>query len=138
MPLVRISLPQGHPPEYRRSVADAVHRALVQTVNVPEDDRFQAITEHLPGDLIIDRRYLGIERSDEALIVQVTLTEVRSLEAKKRLYSRMAELLKAAVGLRPDDLFVNLVEVTREDWSFGKGIAQYAPSESPPPAAPAR
>jgi 4-oxalocrotonate tautomerase len=136
MPLVRISMRQGHPPQYRRAVADAVHRTLVETINVPEADRFQVITEHAPGDLIIDRNYLGIERSDDALIVQVTLSEGRSLEAKKRLYARMAELLKAVVDLRPDDLFVNLVEVTPADWSFGKGVAQYAPSESA--AAPPR
>jgi 4-oxalocrotonate tautomerase len=136
MPLVRISMRQGHPPEYRRSVADAVHRTLVETINVPEADRFQVITEHSPGDLIIDRKYLGIERSDDALLVQVTLSTGRPIEAKKRLYARMAELLKAAVGLRPDDLFVNLVEVTPADWSFGKGIAQYAATESP--AAPPR
>jgi 4-oxalocrotonate tautomerase len=136
MPLVRISMRQGRPPQYRRSVADAVHRSLVETINIPEADRFQVITEHAPGDLIIDRNYLGIERSDDALIVQVTLSQGRSLETKKRLYSRMAELLKAAVGLRPDDLFVNLVEVTPADWSFGKGIAQYAASE--PAAAPPR
>src|SRR5262245_41118989 len=133
MPLVRISLPQGRPPQYRRAVADAVHRALVEVANVPEADRFQILTEHAADDLIIDRHYLGIERSADALIVQITLNAGRTLETKKRLYARMAELLAAGPGLLPEDLFVSLVEVAREDWSFGKGIAQYAPADTPPP-----
>jgi hypothetical protein len=113
-----------------------VHRALVEVANVPEADRFQILTEHAAGDLIIDRHYLGIERSGDALIVQITLNAGRTLETKKRLYARMAELLAAGPGLRPEDLFVSLLEVAREDWSFGKGIAQYAPADPPSEAPP--
>jgi 4-oxalocrotonate tautomerase len=126
MPLVRISLRSGKSPEYRRAIADAVHEALVAVANVPPLDRFQIVSEHGADGLIYDAEYLGIHRSDDIVIVQVTWNVGRSLETKKLLYARMAELVTEKVGLRPEDLFVNLVEVVKENWSFGNGIAQYA------------
>ena len=125
MPLVRISLRSGKSPEYRRAIADAVHEALVAIANVPPQDRFQIVSEHGADGLIYDPEYLGIHRTDDIVIVQVTWNLGRTLETKKLLYARMAELVKERVGLRPEDLFVNLVEVVKENWSFGNGIAQY-------------
>lgn len=126
MPLARIDLPQGKPPEYRKAVSDAVYETLVSVLNAPENDRFQIICEHKPGDgLVIDPTYLGIDRSPDALIVQITLNEGRSLEAKKQFYRTLADLLNERVGLRKEDLLINLVEVRKENWSFGNGIAQY-------------
>lgn len=130
MPLVRISLIEGLTPADRRRVGDAVHRALVDTIGVPARDRFQVITQHARGDLVYDAEYLGIERSDDIVLVQITLTAGRSLEQKRALYRRIAENLAQAVGLRPQDVWVNLVEVARENWSFGNGIASYAPAET--------
>jgi len=127
MPLVRISLVKGKPEAYRRKVGDAVHLALVDTVAVPRLDRFQLITEHEPGDLVYDPAYLGIARGDGLVVIQVTLSRGRSLEQKRALYRRIAANLHEAVGLRPEDVLVSLVEVGREDWSFGHGIASYAP-----------
>lgn len=132
MPLVRISLVEGLTPGDRRRVGDAVHRALVEAIGVPARDRFQVITQHAPGDLVYDAEYLGIERSDEIVLVQITLTAGRSLEQKHALYRRIADNLAQAVGLRPQDVWVNLVEVARENWSFGNGIASYAPAEAAP------
>ena len=126
MPLVRIGLKAGKSPQYRKAVADSVHRALVETINIPEKDRFQIISEHAPADLIYDRSYLDISRSDDTILVQITLSTGRSVEIKKALYARMAELLAASPGLRKEDLFVSLLEVAKENWSFGNGIAQYA------------
>ena len=125
MPLVRISLRSGKSPEYRRAVADAVHEALVAIAKVPPQDRFQIVSEHGADGLIYDPEYLGIHRTDDIVIVQVTWNLGRTLETKKLLYARMAELMKEKVGLRPEDLFVSLVEVVKENWSFGNGIAQY-------------
>ena len=125
MPLVRISLRSGKSPEYRRAIADAVHEALVAIANVPPQDRFQIVSEHGADGLIYDPEYLGIHRTDDIVIVQVIWNLGRTLETKKLLYARMAELVKERVGLRPEDLFVNLVEVVKENWSFGNGIAQY-------------
>ena len=130
MPLVRISLLKGKPASYRRKVGEAVHQALVKTIGVPAKDRFQLITEHAAEDFVYDREYLGIARSRDLVIVQITLSAGRSLNLKRALYRRIAERLAAAVQLRPEDVWVNLVEVAKENWSFGNGIASYAPVES--------
>jgi 4-oxalocrotonate tautomerase len=126
MPLVRISLREGKPETYRRALADGIHRAMVETINVPPLDRFQVITEHPAESLIYDPAYLGIVRSDDVVFVQITLNAGRSTEQKRALYARMAELLGVNPGLRPQDLLISLVEVSRENWSFGNGQAQYA------------
>ena len=138
MPLVRISLAKGKPGAYRRKVGDAVHRALVETIDVPALDRFQLITEHEAGDLVYDSMYLGIARSSDLVVIQITLSSGRSLEKKRALYRRIADNLHAAVGLRREDAWVNLVEVAKENWSFGNGVASYAPEGLKMPASPPR
>ena len=134
MPLVRISLVKGKPAEHRRKVGDAVHRALVETINVPPLDRFQLLTEHEPGDIVYDSNYLGIARTSDIVIVQITLSAGRTLEQKRALYAAIAANLGRAVGLRPQDAWVNLVEVAKENWSFGNGEASYAPPSVARPA----
>jgi phenylpyruvate tautomerase PptA (4-oxalocrotonate tautomerase family) len=126
MPLVRIALRKGKSPEFRRAVSEAIHRAMVETIKVPEQDRFQVITEHDETGLVYDPSYLGISRSDGVILIQITLNAGRTVDAKKALYARIAQLLKESPGVRPEDVFVGLVEVTKENWSFGNGIAQYA------------
>lgn len=127
MPLVRISLLKGRPAAQRHSIGDAVHRALVESVGVPALDRFQLITEHEPGELVYDPGYLGIARSDGIVIVQITFSTGRTLEQKRALYRAIADNLQG-VGVRPEDAWVNLVDVPRENWSFGLGEASYAPA----------
>lgn len=126
MPLVRISLRQGKPAAYRKAIGDGVHQALVEAISVPPLDRFQIITEHAPEGLIYDPEYLGIRRTDDVVFIQITLNAGRTLELKKALYTRIAELLQQNPGVRPENVFINLTEVPRENWSFGNGIAQYA------------
>jgi 4-oxalocrotonate tautomerase len=126
MPLVRISLPQGKAPDYARAVGDAVHQAMVETIAVPPLDRFQLITEHPADGLVYDPAYLGIPRSDGVVFVQITLNAGRTLEQKRALYARIAALARERAGVRPEDVLVSLVEVPRENWSFGNGVAQYA------------
>jgi 4-oxalocrotonate tautomerase len=126
MPLVRIALRKGKSPEFRRALADSIHRAMVETIQIPEQDRFQVITEHDDSGLIYDPSYLGISRTDGVVLVQITLTAGRTLEVRKALFARIAQLLRESPGIRPEDVFVNLVEVAKENWSFGNGIAQYA------------
>jgi len=132
MPLVRISLLKGKPAAYRRKVGDAIHRALVETIDVPAKDRFQVITEHDAEDFVFDREYLGIARSRDLVIVQITLSAGRSLYLKRALYRTVAARLGAAVQLRPEDVWINLVETAKENWSFGNGVASYAPEETVP------
>ena len=129
MPLVRISLVKGQPAARRRSIGDAVHRSLVEAIDVPAHDRFQILTEHERGDLVYDPEYLGIARTDNIVVIQVTLSAGRSLEKKRNLYRRIAHHL-AALGVRREDVWVNLVEVAKENWSFGNGVASYAPEET--------
>ncbi len=125
MPLVRISLLQGTTPEYRKAIGDGVHRAMVEALAILPDDRFQIITEHAPGGLIYDPQYLGIQRSDKVVFVQITMSSGRKPMQKRKLYKRMAEILQASPGLAPTDLLINLVEVVWENWSFGDGEPQY-------------
>src|SRR5580692_9603807 len=126
MPLVRIDLRQGKTPEYRRKIGDMVYRAMRETINMPEHDRFQVITDHPADGLIYDPSYLGIQRTDDIVFIQITLNAGRTLEKKKALYAKIAELLAKDAGIRPEDVVINLVECAKEDWSFGNGIASYA------------
>jgi phenylpyruvate tautomerase PptA (4-oxalocrotonate tautomerase family) len=125
MPLTRISLGAGKSDTYRAALVDGVQRALVETFNVPEDDQFVLINEHAPGSRVYNRHYLGIERSDDFVVIQLTVSNTRGLEQKEALYRRIVDLLAERPGLRPEDVFINLVEVLPENWSFGHGVAQY-------------
>jgi 4-oxalocrotonate tautomerase len=126
MPLVRVDLPRGKSADSKRAIGDVIFAAMRATLNVPEGDRFQIFAEHGPEDLSIDPNYLNIARSPEALIVQVTLSEGRTIEQKRTFYKALADGLQAAIGLRREDVFINLVEVKKENWSFGNGEAPYA------------
>jgi phenylpyruvate tautomerase PptA (4-oxalocrotonate tautomerase family) len=128
MPFVRISLRPGTSTEYRKALADGVHRAMVEAIDIPPGDRFQVITEHLPEALIYDPQYLGVHRSDRIVFVQITLSYGRKPRQKRKLYKRMAEILAESPGLPPQDLLINLVETSWENWSFGNGEAQYMDS----------
>jgi len=128
MPLVRIDLREGNSAEYRKALADGVHRAMIETLAIPPDDRFQVITEHRHEGLIYDPQYLGVKRSDNVVFVQITLSAGRKPQQKRKLFKRAAEILAESPGLRPQDLVINLVEVAWENWSFGDGEAQYMDS----------
>ncbi|MBN8943153.1 MAG: tautomerase family protein [Rhizobiales bacterium] len=128
MPLVRIELIKGKSPEFRKTVGDVVYDAMRQTLNVPENDRFQLVTEHEPDHFIADDSYLDIKRSADLIILQVTLNEGRTIEMKKAFYAAVANGLHDKLKLRREDVFISLVEVRKENWSFGNGIAQYAPA----------
>src|SRR5271155_4205677 len=123
--LVRISLQAGKPAAYRRAIGDGIHRAMVETLAVPEHDRFQLITEHEADGLIYDPSYLGINRTDNVVLVQITWSAGRKPTQKRDFFARAAELLLQDPSLRSQDLFLNLVEVAWENWSFGAGKSQY-------------
>ncbi|MBB3350687.1 tautomerase family protein [Rhizobium lentis] len=124
MPFVRISLRKGKSQEYLAALADNVQRALVETFDVPENDRFQAIHQHDENELIFDRSYLAGPRSDDFVYISVTIGRPRTGEMKAALYRRLAELLTQSPGLRPEDLMIVVSTSAPEDWSFGNGIAQ--------------
>ena len=126
MPLTRVSLRRGKSAEYREAILDGIYRAMRETFDVPEDDRFMTISEHEAKDFSYGKTYLGIERSDDLVIIQLTVSNTRTVEQKRALYRRIVELLTEKPGLRPEDVFINLVEVLPANWSFGHGIAHYA------------
>jgi 4-oxalocrotonate tautomerase len=129
MPLVRIAFRSGKTTQYRQAVAEEVHRALVEAASVPELDRFQILTEHAAGDLIYDPTYLGIKRSDDIVMIQITLNQ-RTQAVKVALYKAIAARLAKNPGMRPEDVLISLVPVAPEDWSFGDGKAQYVKTET--------
>ncbi|MES1975001.1 MAG: tautomerase family protein [Pseudomonadota bacterium] len=126
MPLLHISLRAGKPDTYRQAIFDSLYRALRETFDVPEDDQFMTITEHDAANFRYGASYLGIARSDDLVFIQITANNTRTVEQKKALFRRIAELLGESPGIRPEDVFVNLVEVAKENWSLGLGLAQYA------------
>ena len=126
MPLVRIDLARGKSTEFRKTLGEIIYRAMRETINVPENDKFQIFNEHPPEDLNMADNYLGNTYSEDILIIQITMNAGRTVEMKKAFFKRIADDIHAQLKLRKDDVFINLVECVKENWSFGGGIAQYA------------
>lgn len=125
MPLVRISLLRGKSRAYRSAIAENVYQALRESFNVPEDDRFMVITEHDPDELIFSRSYMGMARTDDFVLIQLTVSNTRTQAQKNALYARIVERLQQDPGIAPDDVMISLVEGDKGNWSFGRGLAQY-------------
>ncbi|MDR9751865.1 tautomerase family protein [Pseudomonas sp. SZMC_28357] len=126
MPLVRIDIKQHQDPTFAKRIGALVYSAMRTAIDVPEHDNFQILAEHDEQHFIFDTEYLGIQRTDGLVVIQITMNEGRTTEKKKRLYQTIAENLNRELGVRLEDVFINLVEVKKENWSFGNGIAQYA------------
>ncbi|WP_433994348.1 tautomerase family protein [Bradyrhizobium canariense] len=125
MPLTRVSLKQGKSPAYRKAILGSLYLAMRETFAVPEGDRFMTVSEHDEDGFVYGADYLGIQRSEDLVIIQITVSNTRPVEQKQQLYRRIVERLTASPGLRAEDIFINLVEVLPENWSFGLGEAQY-------------
>ena len=126
MPLVRIDLIRGKPAAFRKQIGEIVHNALCEIVNVPADDKFQVITEHAVEELNVSDGYLGNTYTQDIILIQITMNAGRTVDMKKALFKRIADGLHDRLKVRRDDTVINLVEVAKENWSFGGGIAQYA------------
>jgi 4-oxalocrotonate tautomerase len=126
MPLVRVSLRRGKSDDYKKAIGDGVYQALREAFNVPEEDRFITVSEHSESEFQFSKTYMDIARTDDLVILQITVSNTRSIEQKKALFARIVELLSQKPGLRKEDIFINLLEVAKENWSFGNGVAQYA------------
>ncbi|MEP6770034.1 MAG: tautomerase family protein [Acidobacteriota bacterium] len=127
MPLVRVSIRKGQTPAFRAAIGEGIHRAMVDTIDVPANDRFQIFSEHGADELIYDPGYLGIDRGEGFLVIQITLNTGRTIEKKRALYRRIAENLAADPRVRREDVLITLTEIPKENWSFGNGLASYAP-----------
>ena len=125
MPLLHISMRAGKPAAYRQAIFDSLYRAMREALNVPEDDQFMTITEHDAANFRYGNAY-GVARSADVVYIQITVFNTRTAEQKKALFRRIAELLGERPGIRPEDVFVNILEATKENWSVGHGLAQFA------------
>ena len=125
MPLVHISLRAGKPQSYRQAIFDGLYRAMREALSVPEDDQFMTITEHEAANFRTGTGY-GVARSQDVVYIQITVFNTRTPEQKKALFWRTAELLGESPGIRPEDVFVNVLEAAKENWSVGHGLAQFA------------
>ncbi|MBK5553174.1 MULTISPECIES: tautomerase family protein [unclassified Pseudomonas] len=126
MPLVRVDIKKHQDPTFAKRVGQLIYAAMRSAIGVPEHDNFQILAEHDEQHFIFDTQYLGIQRTDNLVVIQITMNEGRTLEQKKLLYKTIAESLNSELAVRLEDVFINLVEVKKENWSFGNGIAQYA------------
>jgi len=124
MPLVRIDLSTKHSESFARQVGEIVYNVMREQINVPEDDKFQIITRHDGSELNIPKSYLGIEYSETIIFIQATISFGRSIEIKKKLYKAICETLVQKLNVRPQDFFINLLEVSKDNWSFGNGEMQ--------------
>jgi 4-oxalocrotonate tautomerase len=126
MPLVRVSLRAGKSDDHKKAIGDGVYKAMREVFGVPDEDRFVVVSEHSESEFQFSRTYLDIWRSDDLVIIQIIANNTRTTEQKKALFARIAAVLSQHPGLRKEDIFISLVDVPKENWSFGNGIAQYA------------
>lgn len=126
MPLVRIDLLEGKTAEFKTQLGELVYESMLETIGIPEEDKFVVVNDLKAEELIFSTNYLGVDRTDGIVIIQITMNEGRTTEVKKALYKTVADKLNNQLDIRKEDVFINLVEVNKENWSFGNGIAQYA------------
>ncbi len=126
MPLIHISLRAGKPEVYRQAIFDSLYRAMREALDVPEDDQFMTIREHDAANFRYGASCFGITRTDDVVFIQITVFNTRTAEQKKALFKRTAELLGESPGIRPENVFVNVLESAKENWSVGHGLAQFA------------
>jgi len=126
MPLARIDLVRGKPAAFRKTLGEIVYKAMTDVINVPANDKFQIITEHAAEEINVADSYLGNSYTQDVILIQITLNAGRTVDMKKAFFKRIADDLHAQLKVRREDVVINLVEVVKENWSFGGGIAQYA------------
>ncbi|MFW3364904.1 tautomerase family protein [Aerococcus urinaeequi] len=126
MPLVRIDLLEGKTAEFKSQLGELVYQSMLETIGIPEEDKFVVVNDLKAEELIFSTNYLGVDRTEGIVIIQITMNEGRTTEVKKALYKTVADKLNSQLDIRKEDVFINLVEVNKENWSFGNGIAQYA------------
>jgi 4-oxalocrotonate tautomerase len=129
MPFVRIDLGKQYPDGVAQKIGDIVYEVMLKHINVPADDKFQVITRHDANELVVPKSYLGIEYSQGIIFIQVTLNEGRTTELKKKFYKAICDGVVEKLNIRPEDIVINLVEVNKENWSFGHGEMQYGPKD---------
>jgi phenylpyruvate tautomerase PptA (4-oxalocrotonate tautomerase family) len=120
-------MPNHYPSGFENQVGDLVYEVMLDCLKVPADDKFQILTRHADSELVKPGSYLGIEYSEQLIIIQITLNEGRATDVKKAFYAGVAQSLNSALNIRREDIIISLVEVNKENWSFGNGEMQYGP-----------
>jgi 4-oxalocrotonate tautomerase len=125
VPLIHIAMRAGKPEAYRQAIFDSLYGAMGEALHVPDDDQFMTITEHDAASFRTGNAY-GVSRSADVVYIQITVFDTRTVEQKKALFRRIAERLGDSPGVRPEDVFVNILDAAKENWSVGYGLAQFA------------
>lgn len=130
MPLARINIAKTASADTVRAIGNVIYDAMTSVANVPAHDKFQIVTRHAEDELIYPQEgYLGVSYTPNIVFIQITWNAGRSTDVKKAFYKAVAEGIAAKTGMRIDDVWINLIDVAREDWSFGRGEMQYAPKD---------
>ena len=124
MPLIRIDVTEGRSDAQIKALMDTVQDCVIKAFKVPVKDRYQIVTEHKPGRMILLDTGLGFKRSDQAIVIQV-FTSPRTTVNKTKFYQLLANNLEKKCGLNPKDLLISVMTNTDVDWSFGFGDTQY-------------
>jgi 4-oxalocrotonate tautomerase len=128
MPLVRIDIDASASPEVLSTIRDIVYDAMTSTAKVPANDKFMVVSKHAADDLVFPREgYLGIKYTPGIIFIQITWNMGRTMDVKKAFYRKVTDEIHEKTGIRKEDVWINLVEVSPENWSFGNGEMQYAP-----------
>jgi 4-oxalocrotonate tautomerase len=129
MPLARIDISEDAPPERIKVVSEAIYRAMVEIANAPLHDKFQVVNRHAADEIIYPQEgYLGMTYTSDLILIQITWVAGRSTEVKKKFYRQIADEIHERAHVRKEDVWIQLVDSAREDWSFGNGEMQYAPT----------
>jgi phenylpyruvate tautomerase PptA (4-oxalocrotonate tautomerase family) len=128
MPLLRIDVLGGRSKAELKELLDAIHCATPAAFKVPERDRYQIVHEHPAAEMIIEDTGLGIPRTEQVVMVQVT-TRPRSRLEKQNFYELLCQELAQRCGVKASDVVVSITQNTDEDWSFGYGRAQFITGE---------
>jgi malonate semialdehyde decarboxylase len=126
--MLKFDIIEGRTDEQVRSLLDAAHEAMVQAFDVPVTDRYQSVTQHRLGELVVDDTGLGYTRSRDVILL-TAVSRKRTEPQKIEFYRLLVEKLHSQCGISPDDVIVSIVENDDADWSFGRGRAQFITRE---------
>jgi 4-oxalocrotonate tautomerase len=124
MPVTRIAIREGKTSEYKQALMDEIYEAMRETVAIKDGDRFMAITEHDEHEFAYGS-FLGIDRSDDLVQIQVFWAPGKPVDSKLAMYRRIVERLGTKPGVRPEDVLISVIETAAENWSFGNGETQF-------------
>ncbi len=114
MPIVKVEMLKGKSPEYKKTVLDCIHSGLVDSIDIEDWDRFQRINEYDKADF-----EMPSFKSDDFMIIELTLFPGRTKEQKKKAIERITENLKNSLSVDPSDVFMIIQEPPLENWGIG-------------------